>query len=408
MLLCLGLALGSGPIASHWLKSHTLSDAYLSRAIRLMAVTLGLQFPCVLYTNGLAGLQKHGRMNALQIMGNTLRYGLGVAVLVWRADLVWFFTVQAVVAALQTFAIRWVLWRMISDEVTQPPAFRKEVFERVWRFTLGMAATSIASVLVGNADRIALSKMLPTAELGKYAVAFTATGLLQMGIQPFYRAFFPRYAELVSLGDAQRLREEYFRSCKLMAAFILPLGILGLIFAPQLFHDWLGRDDRTIVEVFRFLLVAITCSGLMWLPAAYMQAHGRPVLHATMIAGALVLGVPVMIWAIRTYGTVGATAVWLLHGVSGLTLELWLMHRWLLVGDLARWYRSILAQPLLITLPLAGVSWWLMPVGLGRGGSLCWIGFTGLFVVAVLLYFNLNQARLDTPRGLSDLPGGCS
>jgi len=74
--------------------------------------------------------------------------------------------------------------------------------------------------------------MVPTAELGKYAVAFTATGLLQLGIQPFYRAFFPRYAELVASGDTKGLQDEYFRSCGLAAAVIIPCAVVAGLFAP--------------------------------------------------------------------------------------------------------------------------------------------------------------------------------
>jgi O-antigen/teichoic acid export membrane protein len=354
----------------------------------------------------LSGLQEHGWMNALQITANTLRYGLGVAVLFWRADLVWFFAVQAAVAGIQTLAIRRVLWEMIADPTARQPAYQGAIFKRVWRFSLGMALTAVSSVLLANADRIALSKMMPTAELGKYAVAFTATGLLQMGVQPFYRAFFPRYAELVSIGDAKRLRDEYFKSCRLMATVIIPLGIIGLMFAPQLFHAWLGRDDKTIIQVFRLLLVAITCAGLMWLPGAFQQAHGRPGLHAAMILGALVLGAPIMVWGIKTYGTIGATAVWLLHGISGLTLELWIMHRRMLKGELLAWYRSILGLPLLITIPLASLSWWLMPYGLHRWGNLAWIGTTGVLVMAAILYHNLGETRRGILPVLTDLDGG--
>lgn len=393
LLLTLTLLLAARWIAGHWLKSTALPDANLGTAIQLMAIALGVQFPCALYLNGLAGLQEHGRMNALQIMGNSLRYGSGTAILFWRADLVWFFGVQALVATVQTLATRSALRGMISDAAARPPLFRLEMFHRLWRFSTGMALTAVSAVLLANADRIALSKMLPTADLGKYAVAFTATGLLQMGIQPFYRAFFPRFAELVSLGDTVRLRNEYFRSCRLMATIIIPLGILGWAFAPQLFHIWLGRYDRTIIDVFRWLLFGITCSGLMWLPAAFQQAHGWTRLHAAMIGGALVLGIPTMIWAIKSYGTIGATAIWVLHGVSGVTLELWLMHRRVLVGELVGWYFSVLLPPLLIGLPMIGLSWCLMPIGMDKFIGLGWIGATGLIVIMVAMFYNFGLAQ---------------
>jgi len=200
-------------LAASWLTSQSLSKAHLASSIRLMAVALGFQFPAALYANGLAGLQDQGRMNALQIAGATLRYGSGLAVLAWRADLEWFFAVQVGVAAMHTAATRWAVWRRVSGPGLPPAIFRMVALRRIWRFSVGMALTASAGVLLANADRIALSRLTTTAELGRYAIAFTATGLVQMGIQPFYRALFPRYSELVASGDTARLRMEYFRSC---------------------------------------------------------------------------------------------------------------------------------------------------------------------------------------------------
>ena len=395
LALSVVLVLTSEWIGEHWLKSHALSSASVSDALQLIAIALGFQFPASLYANGLAGLQEQGRMNALQMLGNTLRYGGGVAVLLWRPDVVWFFVMQALVAAVQTLATRRVLWKMIFTIAAPHPVIRMELIRRTWRYSAGMALSALAAVLLANADRIALSRLLPTAELGKYSIAFAATGLMQLGIQPFYRAFFPRYAELVSAGNAGLLRAVYFRSCRLMAFAIIPLGIIGWTFAPQLLSSWLGRHEETVTVVFRWLLTGITCAGLMWLPAAFQQAHGWTRLHASMIAGALVLGAPIMVWAIRTLGTVGATTVWVLHGTSDITIGLWLMHRRLLVGELLEWYRVVLLPPLVLALPLVGLSWWAMPRDLGRWASLGWVGATGFVVIACALVFGLIGIRED-------------
>ena len=339
---------------------------------------------------------------------------LGLFLLVLNAIMLWLtaklvpgFEVQGfgtmVIASLILAAVSMV-WKMIVALAAPQAVFRPALIRRLWRYSAGMAFSALAAVLMANADRIALSALLPTAELGKYAVAFTATGLLQIGIQPFYRAFFPRYSELVSAGDAVRLRKEYFWSCQLLAIFIIPLGIIGWTFAPELLSSWLGSQDETVTAVFRWLLIGITCSGLTWLPAAFQQAHGWTRLHASMIAGALVLGTPTMVWAILALGTVGATTVWVLHGISGITLELWLMHRRLLVGELAEWYRRVLLPPLVLTLPLVSLSSWAMPKGLGRWESLGWVGATGFVVIAAALVFGLVMVREDHPL-TSEEPG---
>ena len=393
--LTLAILVSADWIATDWLQLHVFSTSDVASAISWMAVALGLQYPNALYSSGLAGLQRQGRMNALQMAGNGLRYGGGVAILLWRADPVWFFGVQALVAGVQTLATRAVLWHMLSGAGRQPPRFRVAVLQRVWRFSAGMALTMIASVLLANVDRLFISKFLPAEELGKYALAFTATGLLQMGIQPFYRAYFPRFAELFAIGDSARLRTEYYQGCRLMAAIIIPSALMGWAFAPELFGVWIGSVDQTTVDVFRWLLLGIAGSGLMWLPAAFQQAHGWTRLHAAMIVGALVVGVPSMFMATRQWGTPGATAVWVIHGVSDVTLGLWLMHRRLLSGELVRWYRSVLLPPAVCSVPIVGLSWWLIPSGLGSLSSGAWLGVTGALVMISL--FAIMFARGSGP-----------
>lgn len=402
-VLIFALVSTAGWAGEHWFRSRTLSSATIASALRLMGVALALQFPCALYANGLSGLQAHGRMNALQIGGGALRYGAGVAVLFWRADIVWFFAVQVVVAAIQTFATREILWRMIANVGMKRPAIQMGLLHGLWRFSVGMGLGSAAAVLMSNADRIALSRMEPTAELGKYAIAFTATGLLQLGIQPFYRAYFPRYSELASSGKAAALRNEYLLSCGLLAVAIIPLGVVGWTFAPDLLHAWLGKDDPTILAVFRWLLIAITCSGLGWLPAAFQQAHGWARLHAAMMAGSLILGVPIMVWAINAYGTVGATAVWVIHGISDVTVGIWLMHRRLLTGDLLTWYRSTVFPPLLVSVPLVAIARWVIPMDLNRWISLALIGATGIAVAGVALCVSIDWKRAESLPVLVDI-----
>ncbi len=395
--LIIALILSSGWIANNWLKLHILSTGQVTDAIQWMALALGLQFPCALYSSGLAGLQSQGRMNVLQMAGNGLRYGGGVAILLWRADPVWFFCVQAFIAGAQTLATRAVLWRMITGAGSGQPVFRLEFLQRIWRFAAGMAFTMAAGVLLANVDRLFLSKLMPAEELGKYTLAWTATGLLQLGIQPFYRAYFPRFAELFASGDTVKLREEYYQGCRLMAAIIIPSAVMGWAFAPEIFTVWIGIVDKTIVDVFRWLLLGIAGAGLMWLPAAFQQANGWSRLHAVMIAGALCLGALSLFWTIKYWGAVGATFVWVLHGLSDVTLGLWLMHKRLLSGEFVLWYRTVVLPPLLYTSPIVALSWWLIPSDLKTWSIVAWLGVTGLLVLMSLItIMNLRKSDIGS------------
>lgn len=385
------LAVGSGWIAGSWLKSQALPQSYVKHAIQMMALAMGLQFPFALYTNGLCGLQEQGRMNVIQVVGSVLRYGVGIGVLFWKADLIWFFAAQAAVAATQTLFTRGMVWRMISaDTLVAKARFKLQILRRVSTFSIGMAANTMVGVLLGNMDRILLSGGLPTAELGRYTAAYTAASMLQMGIQPFYRAYFPRYSELVSKNDPELLKHEYFQSSSLMGIAIIPICLVALFFAPQIFLVWFGRQDEAMLSAFRWLVIGMTGAGIAWLPAAFQQANGWTRLHVGMMVVALILGTPVTLWCIHHFGSPGAAALWVVHGVMEVTVGLWLMHRVLLTGYLGRWYRTVLLPPFLVGLPAVAISRFLMPEQLSRWLSLTWIFSTGVIVLGISLMLYLK------------------
>jgi O-antigen/teichoic acid export membrane protein len=392
------LFVAGGWLARHWLVIHSLPDESVTRSLQWMALAIGAQFPNALYFSGLAGLQRQGTLNVLQFIGNVLRHGGGVAILFWRADPAWFFLVQALVAAGQTLATRAALWRL-GGEPGAAPRIQWSLLEDIWRFSAGMASTTVAGVLLANSDRLFLSKLMPTADLGVYALAWTAAGLLQLGIQPFYRAYFPRFVELHAAGDMERLRLEYYEGCRVVAAFIIPFAVIGWVFAPQIFGTWVGTSDETVVRVFRCLLVGVGAAGLMWLPAAFQQAHGWTRLHAAMMFAALIVGVPSLWWTIVWWGTAGATAVWVIHGLSDATIGLWLMHRRLLKGEFGAWWRSVIVPPLLCAVPLVGLSWLLLPSNFGRAGTGLWLIATAVVILTgALIAIRPNWSLRVLPR----------
>jgi len=127
-----------------------------------------------------------------------------------------------------------------------------------------------------------------------------------------------------------------------------------------------------------------------WLPAAFQQANGWTRLHVGMMAGALILGAPLTIRCINAFGSSGATALWVVHGVLEITLGLWLMHRKLLKGSLMDWYRTVLLPPILIGVPIIALSRFLLPNYLNRFLTFGWILSTGGIVLTACLGFHFR------------------
>lgn len=388
VLGALMLGLNAELLSESWLKVDGLSIKVVQYSLMLIAINLAFQFPYSLYMNGLMGIHQHKLMNILQVLGSTFRYVLGAIIVVLTSDILYFFIVQCIVSMFLTLFIRSSIWRLISENSVYVPRFNKYTVSRVWKFSLGMGITSFLAVILSNSDKLILSKMVSTSDLGMYSLAVSGSGILQLAIQPFYRVFFPRYSRLSSQDNHFRMTVEYFRSCYLLAGFLIPCCIVGIFFAPEIFNAWISDIPFEVVVAFRILLVAITLSGIAWLPAAFQQAKGWTSLHIHMMLLAIGMGTPITIFLVEQYGIVGGTAIWLIHGVIDITIGLWLMHRKLLVGYYLNWYKHVILNTLMISIVITGISYLLIPNNFGKWFTLFWALITLLsqLLIVIILF----------------------
>lgn len=374
VLIAAGLASGASWLATDWLRLNTIPPEVAASAIGWMSVSAGAQLMNALYLNGLAGMQRHGAMNVIQIVGYSLKYLGGGLVLHLTDDLAVFFAFQGGFMLALALVSRAVLGRVIRT-IEQPAGSRPDPLDKSvrWRFAAGMFATAVLGMLLTNTDRLALSRLVTTEDLGRYSLAITAASFLQMLVFAFYRAYYPLFAELAARGDKTTLHATYMAACRTVGAVVAPVAVLGWMFAPELIRIWLGQPDETTATLFRWLIAGVALAGLMWLPAAYQQAHGWTRLHVGLMALALAIGLPLTILLVRHAGVQGGVAMMLLHGGIEISLGLLLMNRVYFPGGSLLWYRAVLFRPLILAAALGMPFRYWMPQDLSRVEAGFWI-----------------------------------
>jgi O-antigen/teichoic acid export membrane protein len=380
VVLSLLIAVAAPWVAESWLNVRGYQEEEVTVIIRLMAVSVGLQFIAAFHLNALAGMQRMVAMNAVQIFNNSMRYLGGSVVLLLADGIVGFFVFQVLAALLGLALARWAVFRAVASvaEVDVPPQYADSgvSLKKYMAFSGGMFFTALCGALLTNADRLVVSRMMSAEALGHYSIALTAIGLLQTLVFAFHRAYFPRFAQLHAAGESERLKRVYEQACALVGLILVPVGLLFAVFAPEIYTVWLGWTDTDAVLVSRLLVLGFVLSGVMWLPAAYQQAIGWTRMHATLMAVTVLCGVPLLVLLIARFGLPGAAALMLLHGFVEITLGLWLMNRVCFPGANLRWYRDVLLTPLVMALPVVLLSRFLLPPDLGRVALGGWVGGT--------------------------------
>ncbi|MBM4328430.1 MAG: polysaccharide biosynthesis protein [Deltaproteobacteria bacterium] len=363
-------------IARHWIKSEKLSGIQVQEAVVVMGVALACRWPSALYSGGLRGLQRQVLLNWIAGAAATAR-GLGAVLILWLVSptIIAFLLWQIVTDLFQSVVSGLVLWRALPS-ASLKATFRAEILRGLWRFTLGLSGSSILYLLVTQADKVILSKMLTLEMFGYYSLAtVTAAALLKL-VAPIQAALFPRLSELHSLGDYKALAGVYHRSCQLVTVSIVPAAIVLALFSKQILLAWTGdpvTSEQTAL-ILSILSMGTALNGVMFLPYALQVSYGRVSLSLISNAVSLAFIVPLVIFLTERHGASGAAAAWVLINVGGFLIIIQVMHRMLLKGQQWQWYSLDVGLPSLAALVVALALGQAMPEDLPRPLTLVTVG----------------------------------
>jgi len=364
----------AGPVAARWVHPHALPAESVASAVRRMGIVAALQFPFALYQAGLMGLQRQFLVNAITISTATLRTAGSIIVLAFISPTVTaFFTWQALVTFIQTGATVLLTWRVLASPVTA--RFRRPLLRQEWRFAAGVSANAIIGIFLTQSDKLLLTRIVPLAEFGYYMLAGTVAATLWWIIGPVNAALFPRFTQLIELGDDVRLCSLYHTACQVIAVVLLPVAVTLALFSRPIVFVWTqnaGAAEGCAVLI--ALLVTGTCINGLTSVAGFLQASaGWPQLLAyTNLGCAIVLVPAIPLLGIR-YGGPGAASVWVVLNCVYLFVAVPLMHRRLLRGGLWRWYGHDVLRPLVAVLVAGVAARVAMPHGLPRVAAFFYI-----------------------------------
>lgn len=346
------------PIASYWVNPENISSSTVAAAIGLMGISIGLQFPFMIYQGGLLGLQRQSILSGLNIVAGLLR-GLGGLLVLMYVDpsISAFFGWQVVVSIFQFFSGRFFAWQSLPHSLN-PNRINVGLIIPLWRFAVGMAGIAVCSMILMQADKLILSRMITLEQFGYYSLASMAAGIPFMLASPINNAVYPRLTQLVALEQVSELAFFYHRACQITAVLVIPAGLFLAIFSNEFMLFWTGNPT---VAQNTYLFVSVLALGsmllaIMYIPYALQLAFSwtKLALHFNILS--IIILVPSMIWLTKIYGAIGACFVWLILNAAYVLGMIQLMHKRILPNEKLVWYRDDVGKPFFSVLLVMAIS----------------------------------------------------
>ena len=206
----------------------------------------------------------------------------------------------------QLITLSWLLWSLrgrLSDHAVVEPS--------------GLFARSRALMGVGlfyggyqRIDSLVILAVTSSATAGVYTAAYRLLGPFSLAAGGFGTVFFARLAAVApGSQDWDRLRR---KGANLLALAVAPVALIMLILMPTIVRTLYGSEFMSAVLPARILILSLVPSTL-YLPSAHaMNAARRERALFTVMAGSILLQIPLMMVLASRYGATGAAIAWLL------------------------------------------------------------------------------------------------
>jgi PST family polysaccharide transporter len=145
----------------------------------------------------------------------------------------------------------------------------------ILKFGGWITGISIITFLINQSDDAFVARILGTASLGFYYLAFVISNLPAAEISLLVpRVTLPAYAKINE--DLQRLRESYLRVLQMTVFFAVPCGLGLLLLAPEFTAIFLGTKWKPIILPLQILSLSGIITSLISTGSSLFYAFGQP------------------------------------------------------------------------------------------------------------------------------------
>ncbi len=375
-------------ISKFWIQSKVLSYTEMLDVVKLMGVSLLLQFPISLYQGGIMGLQKQVPLNVILVLTGTFRgFGQVLVLKYVSPNIVSFFEWQILSNFVTVMLLFWYLWKNIPNR--DKPKFDLKVLKQIRSFLIILSFNSLIGILVNQFDKVLLSMYLTLELFSYYSIATVISSLVWLITIPINSTFFPKFAKLYEEKNELELSKNFHKSSQLVILFLVPVTFVFIFFSDIFLQIWL--QDSKIVEqsylIASTLLFGTMLNGIASIISNCSVAFGYPNIITRTNLVQLVLIVPLLSILIHFYQGIGAAVGWVLLNSLYFIFMVPAFFKKYLKNEKNNWFFKDVLLPFIISFCISLVSRILMPEKAPIFFSIVWITLTYVLIFLICSWF---------------------
>ena len=337
-------------LATSWVKAQTLPTPVVAQSFTIMGLVAALQFFESIYSSSLAGLQRQVIQNIIICSMATVRGLVAVGVLIWISPSIQaFFIWQVICSCINLIVCATVVYQSLPSP-PNPARFSKVALLSVWRFASGMLVITILALLLTQVDKALLSSMLTLDSFGYYALASSIAGSLAMLVGPITAAYYPRFNQLIVMGDTVGTHSAYHQAAQLVTVIVGSATVMLFFFSERILFLWTSDPELShkVAPIMAVLALGTFLNCLMWVPYQMQLAFGWTSLTVIINSVAVAILIPAIFVTVPIYGPIAAAWIWVILNGGYCLIGVHFMYKRILTTEKWAWYIEDIFQPMLL------------------------------------------------------------
>ena len=289
----------------HFLNITAADFVDINNSFKLLALTIPIFLLNQLWIAILEGDEKFKAVNIQKSFSSTFIAGMPALFVIFDGTLL-----SAIAGLLISRIISLLIaFLLVRNEIVQS-GMRLDLvtFTRLIFFGGRITVSNIISPAMVYFDRFIISNMLGARHVAYYSGPSEA--IARLGILPAAvgRAIFPK---LSCAGHKDELKRNMTVSWLLMFAVCAPVVIIGIVFAENILHLWLGTSYAAHSKnILIILLVGFLFNALAQVPFTAIQSAGKAKITALLHCVEIIPYFVMLYFFVQHYGLIGVAFAW--------------------------------------------------------------------------------------------------
>jgi O-antigen/teichoic acid export membrane protein len=361
-------------------------QASATRSLQITGIGLLITMPLSILNSIPVALQRMDITNRRNAVFGTITAIGSVLLVVSGRGIVAVVAFGVLVNALAVVSFGLTTRRLLPD-VKLRLGLDRASLRRLGRFGALKFINQIATHSVYHLDKLILAALAPLSVVAVYVIALTLAQRLTTLVGNVASAFFPAASEAHGGDNRDGLIDLYLRGSKFVALFVLPVGMLIVVFADPVLRYWVGAEiankGSTILIV---LTLAYVANAFSTMPAVACDSVSRPGITTAFSVASGSLNVVLVLALTPHLGGIGAALAVLANSVLLVPVFIAYVHKRVLHMRTTELVRRSFIRPAIAAVLVAPVALALR----GRVGGL--LSLLAALGILLLLYLAITVA----------------